>query len=45
MKGYGVKVILKGKNFNEIRFYMEELVKENGMIIVYLYDDKFVMVG
>ena len=26
-KGYGAKVILKGKNFNETRLYMEELAK------------------
>jgi hypothetical protein len=25
-KGYGAQVILKGKNFNETRLYMEELV-------------------
>ncbi len=44
-KGYGAKVILKGKNFNETRLYMEELAKENGMTIVHPYDDKFVMAG
>ncbi|HCY9556915.1 TPA: bifunctional threonine ammonia-lyase/L-serine ammonia-lyase TdcB [Staphylococcus aureus] len=44
-KGYGAKVILKGKNFNETRVYMEELAKENGMTIVHPYDDKFVMAG
>ena len=44
-KGYGAQVILKGKNFNETRLYMEELAKENGMTIVHPYDDKFVMAG
>ncbi|MDK7935752.1 pyridoxal-phosphate dependent enzyme, partial [Lactobacillus crispatus] len=44
-KGYGAKVILKGKNFNETRLNMEELAKENGMTIVHPYDDKFVMAG
>ena len=44
-KGYGAQVILKGKNFNETRLYMEELAKEIGMTIVHPYDDKFVMAG